>query len=216
MIKHVRIVLATVAAVAALGVSLGLAAQHAGPAAASKALTGGATGAMATETYDVDSVHSSIVFKINHLGVAPFYGRFNDISGTWTYNPDSPEQSSFNIVVSTESVDTNNGRRDGHLKSPDFFNVAEYPEITFESTKVEKTGSTTLRVTGDLTLHGQTKSVTTDLKLVGRKETRQGFKCGFGTEFTIKRTDFGMDTYVAEGALGDEVTLMIGLEGARK
>lgn len=217
MIKHVRTAFFTTAAALALGISLAMAAQNAATPAAVKAVTGAAPANLAAETYEVDPVHSSVVFKITHMGVSPFYGRFNGIDGTWTYHPDSPEDSSFEISVKTDTVDTHNPRRDGHLKSPDFFNASEYPKITFKSTKVEATGEDTLRVTGDLSLHGKTKSITADLKLVGRQDTgRMGFRSGFGTEFTIKRTDFGMDTYVAEGGLSDEVTLMIGLEGARK
>ena len=198
-----------------LGISLGFAAQQTGPQAAVDAVTQ-TVPALTLETYDVDGAHSSVMFRIEHMGVAPFYASFNDVSGSYTYDPDNPGNSSFTVSVKANSVDSRHDGRDRHLKSPDFFNVAEYPEITFKSTKVEASGDDTLRVTGDMTMHGETKSITVDMELIGRKQTQRAFKSGFSTTFTIKRTDFGMDTYVAEGALGDEVKLFIGLEGNRK
>lgn len=167
------------------------------------------------ETYKVDGKHSSVIFRIEHLGIAPFYAAFKDMSGTYQYNPEHPEQSSFDILIKTDSVDSRNEGRDKHLKSPDFFNATEYPDITFKSTKVEVAGNNKLKVTGDMTLHGVTKSVKVSMTLIGRKETRQGFKSGFEVMFSFKRSDYGMDTYITEGALGDEVKIMIGLEGAR-
>ncbi len=214
--NHFRNAFVALAGLGALGVALGFAAQQTGPATAVSTIVQ-TTPALAAENYEVDSVHSSVVFRIEHLGVSSFYGTFNEINGSYTYDTNSPGNSTFEFVVKTDSVDSRSAKRDRHLKSPDFFNVAEYPEITFKSTKVEASGDDTLRVTGDLSLHGVTKSITIDKDLVGRKDTgRMGFKSGFDAVFTVKRSDFGMDTYVAEGALGDEVKLFIGIEGNRK
>lgn len=220
MTSRARTALTIVAGLGALGVSLGLAArQSASNAAAGAAATAAvaSTTQNATEKYEIDPVHSSVVFRISHLGVAPFYATFNDIGGSYSLTPGDLGKSNFDITVKADSVDSRNPGRDRHLKSPDFFNVAEYPEITFKSTKVEASGDDKIRVTGDLTMHGVTKSIPVDMTLIGRQDTgRQGFKSGFEAIFTIKRTDFGMDTYVAEGGLGDEVKLYIGLEGARE
>ena len=170
----------------------------------------------AAGTYELDAVHCSNMFRIRHMGVANFRGRFNEMSGGYTFDPASPESARFNITINAASIDTNNKGRDNHLRSPDFFNVAEYPEITFKSTGVEPLTDDTMKVTGDLTLLGTTRPVTVDMKLVGMGETRQGFKSGFDGTFTVKRSEFGMETYVAEGGLGDEVTIMVSLEGNRK
>lgn len=197
-----------VALVAALGLSLGFAAAHEG--APEPAPAGEAVG------FEVDNVHSSVIFKISHMGVANFYGRFNDIQGTYTLDEADPSASHFDFQVKADSVDTKNSKRDGHLKSADFFNVAEYPTISFKSAKITRTGETKANVTGDLTFHGVTKPITLDMQIFTAKQTAQGYKGGLETTFTIKRSDYGMDTYVANGALGDEVTITVAVEAARK
>ena len=214
--NRVRLIGTALAVLCAAGATMALASQRGAAALETVGATAVGLHQTTPETYKVDGVHSSIIFRIDHMGIAPFYGAFTDVSGTYQYDPDHPERSSFNIVVKTDSVDTRNENRDNHLKSPDFFNAVEYPEITFKSTKVLPAGKNKLKVTGDLTLHGQTQPVEVDMTLVGRSETKQGFKSGFDVTFAFKRSDFGMDTYVAEGGLGDEVKLMIGLEGARQ
>ncbi|MHC5024475.1 MAG: YceI family protein [Planctomycetota bacterium] len=167
-------------------------------------------------TFTVDTVHSSMVFKIRHMGVANFMGRFNEISGSYVFDPDDPSSASFDLRIPVTSVDSNSERRDRHLKSPDFFNVAEHPEMTFRSKSVKAHGEDLLRVSGDLTMHGVTKQLSVDMHLIGIGDTAQGFKSGFETTFTVKRSDFSMDTYVAEGGLGDEVQVTVCLEGLRK
>jgi polyisoprenoid-binding protein YceI len=168
-----------------------------------------------TVEYDVDPVHSAIIFRIKHLGVSYFYGRINGPYGELRFNPDDAGQCSLDVKVKAKNVDTNNPNRDGHIKSADFFNASQFPEITFKSTAFTPSGNGTYRVTGDLTLHGVTKRMTIDLEHVGTRELpRFGHRCGFGTTFTISRSDFGI-SYMPEG-LGDEVVLMIGLEGKKK
>lgn len=192
-------------------VAIALAARPGGAAPAQNA-----DAAASGVAFKVDPVHSTLIFKINHMGVANFYGRFNDIQGTYVLNEANPANCTFEFQVKTENVDTGNKSRDGHLKSADFFNASEYPLITFKSTKVERKSEMVLNVTGDLTMHGVTKPVTADIKIFGAKDTRQGVKGGLDATFTIKRSDFEMSTYVAEGGLGDEVTLMVAIEGARQ
>lgn len=168
-----------------------------------------------TVAYEVDPAHSTIIFRITHLGVAPFYGRFNGPYGAFRFNPDDESACSLEVAVKAKDVDTNNPNRDGHLKSADFLNAKQFPEITFKSTAFTSTGDRTYRVTGDLTLHGVTKQITVDLEHVGTKELpRFGHRCGLSASFTISRSDFGID-YMPEG-LSDEIALMIGLEGKKK
>ena len=168
----------------------------------------------AVAEFDVDPVHSSVIFGINHFGVSTFYGRINNPQGDFQIDPANPAESSFQISAKTENVDTNSGDRDNHLKSGDFFDAKQFADITFRSTAVDRSGKNTYNVTGDLTLHGVTKSINIVIEHIGTKTTRRGTRSGFTANFTIKRSDFGMGFML--GALGDDVTLMIGIEGVKK
>src|SRR6266446_10101983 len=119
--------------------------------------------ANAADTFKVDPVHSFVLFSVQHLGVTNTYGRFNDISGTVVFDKDNLSKSSVELSVPVESLDTHNSIRDKSLKSPDFFDAKQFPAMTFKSTKVEGTGDT-LKVSGDLTIHGVTKPMTVDFK----------------------------------------------------
>ena len=168
-------------------------------------------------TFKVDRVHSSIVFKIRHNGVSNFYGRFNEFAGTFTFDPDDLAAASFDISVDATSIDTGNANRDKHLRSGDFFNVGDFGKISFKSTDVSK-GSKEgpYEMTGELTMLGETKTVTVPLDWFGTVESeRMGVLGGFEAVFTIKRSDFGMNYGIEHGALGDEVTLIVALEGKK-
>ena len=168
--------------------------------------------AQAADTYQVDPVHSSVLFKIRHLNVADFYGRFDDVSGTVSLDPAS---GSVNLEIKTDSIDTHNDKRNQDLKGPDFFNVKQFPTITFKSTKVENAGGDAYKVTGNFTLRGVTKPLTVEFKKTGEgKGMKDEYRAGGETQFTIKRSDFGMN--YMQGVLGDEVTLIVSLEGIRK
>lgn len=161
--------------------------------------------------YKVDTGHSSVAFKIAHNGVANVWGTFAGVSGTVTLEGDS---GSMEVSVKADTVNTNNEKRDEHLRNNDFFAVSQYPRITFKSTKFVKS-STGYDVTGDLTLRGVTKEVTFPLTV---SEEKEGFQKntvrGFETSLVIKRSDFGMKTYI--GPVGDEVTLFISLESQKQ
>ncbi|MEE8393765.1 MAG: YceI family protein [Rhodospirillales bacterium] len=172
----------------------------------------------AAERYviDVASSHFYAGFKISHLGLSNIHGRFNKISGEILFDSDNPEKSRINVTVDTSSVDTNLVKRDNHLRSPDFFNVLEFPAMTFLSTKAEKTGENTGTVTGDLTIIGVTRSVTFDVTLnkAGPHPTKKEISAvGFSATGMIKRSDFGMKFGI--GGIGDEVTLILEAEALR-
>ena len=174
-----------------------------------------ATTALAADKLEIDGVHSSVVFRVMHMGITPFYGRFNDISGTVDFNREAPKESKFSVIIKTDSVDTNNKGRDQHLKSPDFFNAAEFPELKFVSKSVEVIEENKLKVTGELTLHGKTREIAVTIDKTGEGAGPQGdYRVGFESRFTIKQSEFGM----GEAASGrdDEVNIMIGLETIRK
>lgn len=171
--------------------------------------------AFAADRYDIDPVHSAFLFKVSHLGVSYSYGRFNESSGTFTLDGDDPANNRIEIEVKTGSIDTNNEKRDNHLRSPDFFNTAEYPTMTFKSTSFKTVDDNHFEVTGDLTIHGVTNSVTVTAELVGIATDPKGVtRAGLETVFPIDRTDYGMDQMV--GPVGAEVELTISIEGVRQ
>ena len=148
------------------------------------------------------------------MGVTDFYGAFKQVSGTVSLDAADPAKSSVELTIPVESVDTRNEKRDQHLKSPDFFNAAQFPTITFKSTKVEANGGI-YKVTGDLTLHGVTKPLTVEFKKGGESKGQKGeVKTGGETHFAIKRSDFDMK-FMA-GPLGDDVNIILSLEGAKE
>ncbi len=169
----------------------------------------------AAGTYEIDSAHSMVVFRVKHMNVSYSLGRFNKIGGRFTLNAD-PAKSAVNIEVDADSLFTASKDRDTHLKSPDFLNTKQFPKITFASKSVKAAGDKKYEVTGDLTLHGVTKSITTTFEHVGAGDNmmdKTKFLTGFYGELTVKRSDYGMTNMV--GPVGDEIDLMIAIEGMR-
>jgi polyisoprenoid-binding protein YceI len=175
---------------------------------------GMSTLAIAADAFQVDTVHSSVLFRVKHMNVSYAYGRFDDVAGKFLVDESDPSNSVFDVTINAESIDTANTKRDMHLKGPDFFNAKQFPTITFKGNSVTKSGSG-YDVTGDLTLHGVTKSVTFRLSPTGTgKGMGGGTLAGVEATTVIKRSDFGM-TYMV-GPIGDEVTVTVALEGGRK
>ena len=171
--------------------------------------------ARAGDEFTVDPVHSGVYFKILHLGLSNVFGRFNEFSGTFTIDPNDASKSAFAMNIKTNSVDTNNGARDNHLRSPDFFNVKQFPAIEFRSTSVKAVNGG-YEVTGNLTMHGETKPISFTL-IGGKKAEMKGVtRTGYTTELVLKRTDFGVGANVPPAALGEEVHIAIGIEGTKK
>jgi polyisoprenoid-binding protein YceI len=171
--------------------------------------------AAATETYQVDPVHSAAVFRIKHLGIAYLYGRFNDLSGTLRIDDKTPANSVVEIYAKTKNIDTFNSERDNHLRSPDFFDAKKFGIISFKSKSFSKVSEDMYEVTGDLALHGVTRPLTVKVQRTGSgKDPWGGFRIGLETTFTIKRSDFGMN-FMMEG-VGDEVRVILSIEGIRQ
>ncbi|ANG65329.1 hypothetical protein A8C75_16955 [Marinobacterium aestuarii] len=168
----------------------------------------------APANYKIDMAHTSAVFNINHLGFSTMFGRFGKLDGTLMLDADNIENSSIKMVIDTESVTTFHEKRDEHLRSPDFFNAAEFSEMTFESSKITKTGDNTATLEGDLTLLGVTKPVVLDMTInkIGPHPFTKAPMAGFSASGTIKRSDFGMGYGLP--AIGDEVSLHLDLEAA--
>jgi polyisoprenoid-binding protein YceI len=172
--------------------------------------------ALAADAYEVDAVHSAVVFKVKHLGVSNARGRFNAISGSIAIDDADPSKSAIQIEVKADSVDTANAKRDQHLKSPDFLSVKEFPTISFKSKSVKKLPDGKYEVAGEFTLHGVTKSVTVKVEKTGsgKSPVGGGELAGYETIFTIKRSDYGMKNAIP--AIGDEIELTISIEAIKK
>lgn len=165
------------------------------------------------ETFSVDAVHSSVLFRVTHMGVGPFWGRFGTIGGTVDI-PKDGDDLKLELEVAIDSVDTGSSQLDEHLQTEDFFHASKYPSATFKSRSSRKNSDGTYRVSGDLTIRGVTKAVDVNVSLAGPVDSRRGRKCGIETEFVLKRATFEM-TYGAQGGMiGDEVRLIVALEAA--
>jgi polyisoprenoid-binding protein YceI len=171
--------------------------------------------AAATETYHVDPVHSSVIFRIQHLGIAYVYGRINNLAGTLKMDDGTPPVSVVEIYAKTENVDTFNAERDNHLRSPDFFHSKNFPIVSFKSKSFTKTSKDIFEVTGDLALLGVARPLTVKVQCTGAgKDPWGGLRIGFESTFTIKRSDFGMNFMM--GDVGDEVRIILSIEGIRQ
>jgi polyisoprenoid-binding protein YceI len=170
----------------------------------------------AGDDYAFDPAHSGVTFQIRHADLSWIPGRFNEFSGECTIDTADPAKSSFKMTIKPDSVDTNNAKRDGHLKSPDFFNTKQYPSIDFVSTEVAPIEGG-YKVAGNLTLHGETKPVTFDLKGGNMTEFPKGMpRTGYTTQFKVKRSDFGIAKKIGEKMLGDDVWVTISFEATKK
>jgi polyisoprenoid-binding protein YceI len=167
---------------------------------------------LAAPTFKIDPVMSAVVFKIKHLGISNAYGRFNEISGTYSVDAKDPSKSSIEVTIPAASVDTNNKKRDEHLRGSDFFKTKQFPNIVFKSKSIKSVGKGKFKLTGEVTLLGKTKTVESVLVHTGdgkgfKGETRSGYEA----TLIIKRSDFGM-TYGLKN-MGDEVALTISIQG---
>ena len=161
------------------------------------------------QTWTVDDVHSTALFRVQHMGAGMFWGRFDGVTGTITTGTDAV---AYDITIDTNSVSSGNEKLNGHLKSPDFFSVKEFPSMTFKSTKAVRGTDGMWDVSGDLTMHGVTKPITAKVEQTGRMKGRGGEAIGFEATFTVDRSQFGMNYGVEKGAIGKDVRVIVGLE----
>ena len=177
------------------------------------------TGAVfAQTTWTIDKAHSKVGFNIAHMGVSEVEGKFNEFDGTVVAKSDDFNGAVIEFTSKTASIDTDNEKRDGHLKSPDFFEAEKYPETKFKGTLVKDGGKYKLK--GDLTLHGVTKPVELDVTYGGTVDTGKGKKAGFKLSGKINRQDYGLtwSNKVPTGELvvGDEVEIVAKIELDKK
>jgi len=164
--------------------------------------------------YKIDSAHSFVTFRIQHLGYSWMYGQFRDISGRFTYDSANPEASSISVRINPRSLDTNHAERDKHLRSADFLDADNFGEIRFESTRYTGTDAAGI-VEGNLLLHGVTRKIKIKVTRVGEgKDPWQGYRAGFLGTYTLTRSDFGMRYNLGQDSETMEVELSI--EGIRQ
>lgn len=175
------------------------------------------SGFAAPESFTIDPNHTYPNFTINHLGFSTMYGRFGKTSGKLTLDNEK-KTGSVDVVIDAASVDTGFVKRDDHLRSPDFLNVVEFPQITYKSTKVVINADKSAVVDGNLTIAGVTKPVRLDVKSMNcglnpMDPKKQTYVCGFDATTKIKRSDFGVK--FALPAVGDEMNIFLEVEAIR-
>lgn len=172
----------------------------------------------ATSTWNIDPAHSAAEFKVKHMMISNVKGKFTGLSGSLTLDESDITKAHVEATIPVATISTGEAQRDGHLKSADFFDAEKYPAMTFASTKVEKTGAGELAVTGDLTLHGVSKSVIFAVEgpSAPAKDPWGNLRVGLSASTKINRKDFGLTWNAALEAggflVGDEIAIALDVE----
>jgi len=170
--------------------------------------------------YEIDSAHSSAQFSVRHLMVSNVRGEFGKLTGTFSYDPKNLSASSVEATIDANTINTREAKRDAHLKSPDFFDTAKYPTLSFKSGKVWNANGK-IQLQGDLTMHGVTKEVIFTLEPPAEgKDPRGNVRIGAEATAKINRTDWGLkyNSVLASGGVlvGEEVTITLNIEATQK
>lgn len=175
--------------------------------------------AESAERFEVDRSHSHIGFAVKHFGISTVRGQFTDFTAELMIDEDDPARSSVVVNIEAKSIDTDNGQRDDHLRSDDFFNVEAYPSLIFQSRNIERTGDGEFMVTGDLTIRETTREVSMPATLAGPVTARGTLRVGIEGELTIDRQDYGVkfSRLMEAGGLvvGNDVKISFTIEAAR-
>ena len=163
--------------------------------------------------YDIDPGHSALIWRAQHFGAGYTSGWFRDFSGSFVVDADA-SKSSITLSAKVASVDSNLPKRDDHLRSPDFFNAEQFPTLTFKSSKVEPAGAV-MKVTGELNLHGVTKTITVDVRPIGSGvDPMNSTRAGYEARLVIDRLDYGI-AFMPQG-VGTKIDLIIAFEGVKQ
>lgn len=167
------------------------------------------------QLFQVDPVHSFTLFEISHLDIGHVWGQGQGPTGAFFLDDDDLGTSSVEVTVKVDSISTGNEQRDKHIKGPDFFDDKQFPTMSFKSTSVKKAGDKSYEVAGNFTLHGVTKPIMVTINKIGEGDRGKqfGYRAGYETTFTIKRSDYNMSAMT--NAVGDEVKIIVSLEGKR-
>jgi len=168
-----------------------------------------------TQTWQIDPNHTAAQFSVRHLGISTVRGVFEKTSGTVTFDVADPSKTSIEATIEVNTVNTRVQMRDNDLRSPHFFDAAKYPTMTFKSTHAEGAGAGKLKITGDLTIHGVTKSVIFDVEGPSQaiKDPMGNMRLGANATTKINRNDFGITTM--PGVVGDEIQIVLDVELTR-
>jgi polyisoprenoid-binding protein YceI len=171
--------------------------------------------AQGAETYSIDARHAQVVFGYTHFGFSRQTGMLRQVSGELVYDAADPAKSSVSVAIPVDALSTGVPELDKDLKGPNFFDQAQFPNITFKSTRVEKAGGDALTVTGDLTLHGVTRPVTLAVKLLksGEHPMKKVPMLGFDATATLKRSEFGIERLTP--MVSDDVDIHIAIEATQ-
>ncbi|MDX8407321.1 MAG: YceI family protein [Mariprofundaceae bacterium] len=175
--------------------------------------------AQAAEHYafDIKGQHAFIHFKIKHLGYSWLMGEFRSFDGSFTYDETHPENNKVSVTINTASLDTNHAERNKHLRSADFFDVAQFPTATFTSTAYEPTGEGKGIVHGKLKLHGVSKDIAIEVSQIGTgPDPWGGYRRGFAGHTTLHLSDYKMKKSGMLGAAAENVELFLSVEGVRQ
>lgn len=175
----------------------------------------------AAAEYEIDQSHSQVLFKVKHLGISTVTGRFRDFAGTITYDPRNPAAARARATIKTASIDTDNDRRDNHLRGADFFEAEKYPEITFTAGRLREARGDGFELDGTLTMRGVTRPITLDVEKVGPARGPDGReRMAFNATTTLDRTQYGLTWSRATEAgglvVGNDVQIVLELETIRK
>ena len=164
------------------------------------------------KTWQIDPNHSAAQFSVRHMGISTVRGAFTKVSGTATYDPADPGKTTLEATIDASSIDTRVEKRDKDLRSPNYFDVAKYPTLTFKSTKAEAAGAGKLKITGDLTIHGVTKEVVLDVDGPSApvQDPKGNAHMGASATTKINRKNFGVNG--GGGMVGDEIPITIDVE----
>lgn len=167
------------------------------------------------QNWQIDPNHTAAQFSVRHMGISTVRGAFTKVSGSAQYDPSDPSKTSVEATIDTASVDTRVSMRDNDLKSPNYFDVAKFPTITFKSKAVEPAGEGKLKITGDLTIHGVTKPVELDVDGPSApvSDPHGNTHVGASASTRVNRTDFGVGT--TNPMVGEEITITIDVELVR-
>ncbi len=170
------------------------------------------TSTASAETYQVDSIHSYILFRVKHLGIGYTYGQFIGVTGSFVFDAPKGAGNEIQMKVVAKNIFTGDTKRDNHLRSPDFFDAEQFPWITFSGKLARKIKDRQYLMTGELTILGVTRPVRAEVTETGHGKDPQGKqRRGFETRFTVKRSEFGMNFML--GSISDTVDLTISVEG---
>jgi polyisoprenoid-binding protein YceI len=168
------------------------------------------------QTWQIDPNHTAAQFSVRHMGISTVRGAFTKVSGSAQYDPADPSKTAVEATIDAASVDTRVTMRDDDLRSPNYFEVAKYPTITFKSKSVQDAGAGKLKIVGDLTIHGVTKEVALDVDGPSAPVTdpKGNSHVGASASTTVKRTDFGVGS--SNPMIGEDITITIDVELVRK